>query len=145
VFAFEVPPDSNYVITPAKSNDAMPNNGITTFDVLMMQRHILQIAYLGSSYRLIAGDVNGSGGVSTLDIVLMRSVILGNATSFPNGRLWEFVPDDYNFPNPQNPFSHPHSRTYEKVDAPLMNQNFIGIKTVEWDDCTLSCARNREN
>jgi hypothetical protein len=128
LFSFQVEPDSSYTIAPFKSNDSLRNNGVTTLDILLMQRHILQIVSLGSPYKIIAGDVNGSGNISTLDIILTRALILGNATIFPSGKLWEFVPDNYVFPDPQNPGTFPRLRTYEKIGESYFGQDFIGIK-----------------
>jgi len=67
----------------------------------------------------------------------MRSVILGNTQSFPNGRLWEFVKSDYVFDN-QNIFSFEKSRTYSNLLQNQANQDFIGIKLGDvnenWDN-----------
>ena len=97
-------------------------------DILLMQRHILQSQDLDSPYKIIAADVNGSGEVTTLDIVLTRALILANITSFQNGKLWEFVPDTHFFGDPLNPFPFPKSRSYENKTESQINQNFIGIK-----------------
>jgi len=130
LYNFDVSPAGNYKIKPSKSNDVVANNGISTFDIILVQRHILAIQSLGSAYKVIAADVNGSGTVSTLDIVLMRTVILGNSNTFPEGRLWEFVRKDFIFSNPLNPFASqwPDSITYNNVSAPHTSQDFIGIK-----------------
>ncbi len=124
---FNVSQGSSYVVTPTKNNDVTSYNGITTLDIVLMQRHILNVQMLASPYKIIAADVNGSQTVSTLDIVLTKSLILQNITSFPGGKLWSFVNADYSFSVPTNPFPFEASRSYSSA-ATSVNQNFIGCK-----------------
>ncbi len=141
-FSFVVNAGDSITITPSKNNDSIPNNGITTFDIIMIQRQILAIQPLplNTPYKILSADVNGSSTVSTLDIVLMRSVILAKTTSFPGGKLWAFVPDDYVFPSPDTPYNHPASRTIASVNSNLNSQDFIGMKLGDvnnnWDPST---------
>ncbi len=118
----------SFSVTPSKSNDVSTNNGNTTLDILLIRRHILNVALLNSPYKIIAGDVNASNSVSTADILLIRALILQVNTSFPNNKLWAFVPDDYVFADPLNPFPFPASRTYNNFMADLVDEDFIGIK-----------------
>jgi len=115
-------------LTPSKSNDITTNNGITTLDILLIRRHVLNIALLNSPYKIIAADVNGSNSVTTADILFVRSVILQINQTFPNGRLWAFTPDDYVFAAPQNPFPFPNNRIYNNLSADMTGQDFIGMK-----------------
>ncbi len=128
LYSFNVSAGGSYTVSPSKNNDITVSNGVTTFDIVLIQRQILAIQALPSSYKIIAADVNNSSSITTLDILHMRSVILGNASSFPGGRLWAFVPDDYAFANPQNPFPFQSSRTYQNLSASITGQDFIGIK-----------------
>lgn len=130
IFSFTVNAGDSVTLTPSKTNDSIPNNGITTFDIIMLQRQILAIQPLplNTPYKILSADVNGSKSVSTLDIVLMRSVILAKTFSFPGGKLWSFVPDDYIFPKPDTPYNHPTSRTIANVASGLNGLDFIGMK-----------------
>ena len=136
---FDVSQGSSYVVTPTKNNDVLTYNGITTLDIVLMQRHILGVQTLSSPYRIIAADVNSSQTVTTLDIVLTKSLILQNTTSFPGSRLWSFVNADYSFSVPTNPFPFEASRSYSSASA-LVNQHFIGCKlgdvNCSWDPLT---------
>lgn len=67
-------------------------NGLTTLDIIAVQRHILGLEILPKPYGWIAADVNGSGTITTLDIVLMRQVILGMSTSFGNVPVYRILP-----------------------------------------------------
>ncbi|MCC6722963.1 MAG: hypothetical protein IT258_00540 [Saprospiraceae bacterium] len=80
-------------------------NGVTTFDVVLLRRHILDVQKLDSPYKIIAADVNDSFSVSTFDMVLMTKLIIGEIASFPNLNSWRFVPKNFVFQNPDDPFS----------------------------------------
>jgi hypothetical protein len=73
-------------------------------DMVRIQRQILSIESLGSPYKQFAADVNRSNGVSTLDLVLMRRLILSIANQFPDVESWQFFPANYDFENPEHPF-----------------------------------------
>jgi hypothetical protein len=124
---FDVTQGDSYVVTPTKNNDVINYNGITTLDIVLMQRHILNVQLLSSPYKIIAADVNGSQTVTTLDIVLTKSLILQNITTFPGGKLWNFVNSDFVFSVPTSPFPFENSRSYSSVTA-ATNQDFIGCK-----------------
>ncbi len=134
LYSFSVAAGGDYEITPSKNNDVRISNGVSTLDILIMQRHILSLDTLPSPYKIIAADGNGSGSVSTLDIVLSRSVILGNAASYPNGRLWEFANSGYVFPDPLNPFPFETTRSYINLASDMLKQDFIGIKLGDVND-----------
>ncbi|MGO9204263.1 MAG: dockerin type I domain-containing protein, partial [Limisphaerales bacterium] len=96
----------DYEVSVAKSDDTPVANGVTTLDIALIRRQVLGLAPLGSPYELLAADVNASGTVDTLDIALIRRLILALTNTFPAG-LWRFVPADYVFPNPANPWAVP--------------------------------------
>jgi len=126
-FSFSLIPGGSYSIAPIKNNDIEVRNGISTADLVMLQRHILGTELLNSGYKIIAGDVNISNSISNMDIILIKSLILGNASSFPGTNFWKFVNSDYHFGNPQNPFPYESSRAYSSATA-LSDQDFIAIK-----------------
>ena len=63
-------------------------NGTSTFDLVLLARMILGINPL-TPYALWAGDVNGSGTLTTLDMVMIRKLILQIDTTFP-ASSWGF-------------------------------------------------------
>jgi hypothetical protein len=132
-------------ITPAKNNDTVRANGVTTLDVLIVQRYILGTYALTGPYKLIAADVNSSGTITSLDYTLMQSLILGNSTTFPGNKLWTFVPSSYTFANPQSPWGFPTSRYYASA-ASQSGQDFIGIKlgdvNGDWNPATAKTEAN---
>ncbi len=124
----DLPQGGDYTVTPYK-NDA-PENGLTALDLGLIQQHILGINLLNSPYKIIAADANNSTTITALDLVAIQNVIIGNATSFPNNTSWRFVPEDYNFPDPTNPFDpgFPEEITLYNLDADSLTENFIAIK-----------------
>ena len=94
---------ANYVVTPEKDDN--PLNGVTTFDLVLISKHILGITDLGSPYKMIAADINRSGNISTIDVVKLRKLILFIDTEFDNNTSWRFVEADFVFPDASNPFA----------------------------------------
>ncbi len=93
----------DYSITPIL--DPNPLNGVSTFDMVLMQKHILGLEILNSPYKMIAADVNNSKAITTLDMILLRKLILNLDTKFTSNTSWRFVDAAYRFPNPSDPWS----------------------------------------
>ncbi|MCG8328344.1 MAG: carboxypeptidase regulatory-like domain-containing protein [Chitinophagales bacterium] len=100
--------------------------GVSTMDVVLGAMHILGIESLDSPYKILAGDANDSGSLSTLDLVLMRRVILNIDNTFPAGS-WRFILESTSFPNPMNPFDATNIEVQLTDD--INNLDIIGIKT----------------
>jgi len=66
--------------------------GLTTLDIIAVQRHILGLEILPKPFGWIAADVNNSGSITTLDIVLIRQVILGMNASFGLVPVYRILP-----------------------------------------------------
>jgi len=123
-----VPGCQPYEVEPYH-NDA-PLNGVSTYDLVLISKHILGLEPLGSPYKLIAADANRSGTVTTFDIVTLRRLILGIDTVFLNNTSWRFVPKEYIFPDPLNPFktAFPEKAALSLQTSPAVDVNFVGIK-----------------
>jgi hypothetical protein len=123
----QLPQGGDYSIVPGLDLD--PDNGVTTFDIVLITRHILGIELLNSPYKLIAADANNSGSISTLDVVNIRKVILGIDLNFPNNTSWRFIDESYDFPNPTNPWApgFPEVINLNNLDQDT-EASFIGIK-----------------
>ena len=101
----ELPIGGDYSITPASNNDLLL--GVTTFDIVLITKHILGVAPLDSPYKHIAADVNNSSSITTLDIVYMRRAILLIDAAFPNNDSYRFIDRNYVFDDPNNPLGEP--------------------------------------
>ena len=113
--------------------------GVTTFDLVLIQQHIIGSSILNSPYKHIAADINQSGTISTLDLVQLRQLILFQITGFQNNQSWRFVPADYTFTDPFNPFldDFPEEHTCYDIQNSELNVNFIAIKIGDVN-CTAS-------
>ena len=69
-----IPMHGNYQVIPEK--DINPLNGVSTFDLVLMSKHILGAQLLDSPYKMIAADVNRSGTITAFDMVQLRQLIL---------------------------------------------------------------------
>jgi hypothetical protein len=122
--------NGNYMVRPAL-NDA-PLNGVSTLDLILISQHILGLQPLGSPYKRIAADTNGSGHITTLDIIKLRKLILGVDTGFGNVSSWRFVDASYLFPDPANPWAEAFPESISIQGLPvssMVDGNFIAIKT----------------
>ena len=73
-YEFILPVNGDYSVTPMRNDDV--TNGVSTFDLVLISKHILNVQLLNSAYKVIAADANNSGSVSTLDLVAIRKVVL---------------------------------------------------------------------
>ena len=118
----------DYTLTADKEDDA--RNGVTTFDVLLITKHILGKQRLTSPYQLLAADVNQSGSISTIDLIKIRRVILHLDATFEGGKSWLFVDAKHHFKDPNNPWTEtiPKFIQFNDLDRSVSDARFIGIK-----------------
>ncbi len=122
-----VPVGSNFSIAPLKDDN--PLNGVSTFDLVQINKHILGIQPLNSPYKMIAADANHSNSITTFDVVEIRKLILGIYSSFPNNTSWRFVNKDFVFPDPKNPFTVQFPETVDITDMQFgLTDEFVSIK-----------------
>lgn len=128
-FSFtSLPPAYEYTVIPSKNIN--PGNGVSTYDLLQVQKHILGIQMLGSPYRIIAADINHSGTITATDLIAMRKIILFSIDAFPNNDSWRFVDAAYTFPDPANPFAEDFPEVYQTgLLTSDQSTHFIAIKT----------------
>jgi hypothetical protein len=123
-----VPAGGDYTITP--SYDQNPLNGVSTFDLVLISKHILGVETLDSPYKIIAADANKSNSVTTFDLVEIRKLILFINTNFPNNTSWRFVSKNFTFQNPANPFQTQFSEVYNlnNLSASMLAAEFVAVK-----------------
>ena len=117
----------DYTVIPR--NDSEPKNGVSTFDLVLIQKHILGAQPLSNPYQLIAADINASGSISTLDLIQLRKMVLNIDHTFKSNSSWRFVDADYRFPDPRNPWAEPwpEVKNINDLEGELVS-DFIGIK-----------------
>ncbi len=110
-------------------------NGVTTYDLTSLQRHILGISRITNPYKLIAADVNRSGTINSLDYRLIKRLILRVVNDFPNGESWVYVPAYFQFPDSTQPTASPWID--RKFNLPLTRDidslDYVAIKLGDID------------
>ena len=134
----------DYKIVPFKEDEYI--NGVTTYDIVQIQKHILGTKVFTDPYKLIAADVNNSKSITARDISEIRKVILGVSTSFQNNKAWRFIPKEYTFGDVTAPYDFPEFISTK--DKEVVDQNhFVGVKVGDIDQSAIlfGAAQTRFN
>lgn len=111
--------------------DTNPLNGVSTFDLLLISKHILGVQIFDAPWKWLAADANNSGSVTTFDIVELRKLILGIYDQLPANTSWQFYTADCDFS--ANPFESYCPSEYSFTTLPLWNYPaeipFLALKT----------------
>jgi hypothetical protein len=137
-YEFSVESQREYVMTPDKDGDDL--NGVSTLDLVLIQKHILGLKPITNPYLMLAANANSDNKVSASDILALRKLILGESSDI--GKSWRFMPKNYQFINPLNPYGEtvPVSANINpKEDATV---DFYGIKI---GDMNLSLIESRSS
>jgi hypothetical protein len=121
-YAMEIIVDTD--LTAQKDGDDI--NGVSTLDLVIIQRHILGLQAMNSPYKLIAADANNDGKVTASDLTEIRKLILGVTNGYSNNSSWRFPIKNQVMDN-TDPFPYK-----ENVMATFINPNpsydFVAVK-----------------
>jgi hypothetical protein len=105
--------------------------GVTTLDISLISRHLLEIDKLKTPCSIIAADVDGNRVVDGADMLHVRNFILRKTSSLPAG-AWRFVDKKYNFINPNEPLAEDFPQI---VSVTNVAQNYsLGFTAVKVGD-----------
>ncbi len=126
-YQFMLAKNGDYTIMPSKNDDVL--NGVSTFDLVLISKHILGLNTFDSPYKYIAADVNRSGSITAFDMVQLRQLILNVHTEFPNNQSWRFVDKNYQFAT-DVPTAEQFNEviTIQNLAENLMQTDFVGVK-----------------
>ncbi len=118
----------SYTLTPLRNDDFL--NGVSTYDLLLISKHILGVEPLGSPLKMLAADANRSGSITTFDMLQLRKLILGVDTALANNTSWRFVRAGFQFHNPLNPLQeiYPESDTVNLLGTSRQGVDFQAFK-----------------
>ena len=109
-----------------------PLAGVSTFDLVLINKHILGQQPLEDFYQVLASDVNASKTITTFDIIEIRKLILGIYDTFPAVPAWRFIRP---LANPSNLTAYDAVRDTYRFEIPnlladetLTGFNFVGVK-----------------
>lgn len=130
-----IPAGGTYTLTPIR--DTFQLNGVSTYDLVLISKHILGVEPLSSTWKMIAADVNRSNTITTYDIVEARKLILGIYPVLPAAQSWRFLPATTSFPDPTNPFKTGTVLndfiTVSNLQANFTAGNFTAVKVGDVD------------
>ncbi len=121
-----------YAYTMKKTSGAL--SGVTTRDIVLIQKHILGIQKFSDTLKYLAADVNNNFNVTASDISEIRKLILGLKTSFTFVPSWYFIKT--NWADVIKPFQTLSSITFKGVDVftfPRLNADVLGLKLGDID------------
>ncbi|MCB9081466.1 MAG: hypothetical protein H6555_07130 [Lewinellaceae bacterium] len=132
-----IPVGGNVDVIPVRNDNYAL--GTSTMDLILLNMHILGTRLLDSPYKIIAADVDGNGRVSIRDLAQLQRLVLGQISVLPENASWRFIPADYVFPNPLDPFTppFPESSTVSLLMNNL-NVDFIGVKVGDLNNSAIS-------
>ncbi|NOT37188.1 MAG: T9SS type A sorting domain-containing protein [Saprospiraceae bacterium] len=128
-FAFEnLNLGNDYRISVLNDQDYL--NGVSTLDIVKMQKHILGKESFASPWQYLAADVTNDEKVTSADIAALRRLILGIDSKFKNSMSWKYLINTYQFPNEENPWQEklPESYYYPSISGEMNYTDFYGIK-----------------
>ena len=89
-FAFDTDYDqTSVVIKPNKNDD--PLNGVSTLDLIHIQRHVLGLESFDAFTELVAADINKDDKIDVMDLLELRKLLLGIYENFPQNTSWRFL------------------------------------------------------
>lgn len=94
---------TDYFVKPIKNDD--PINGLSTADIVVIQKHILGKDVFSTPYQYIAADLNNSQSITSADIAELRKLILGVKNNMSGTqKSWRFVAMPAAFEDNDNPW-----------------------------------------
>ncbi len=115
-----------YDIIPERLDQ--PRNGVSTLDLVRIQKHLLGKELFDSPYQYIAADANNNEAVSAIDLVEIRKLILGIYSSFPNNESWRFVDKSFQFQDVTHPWPFAEIINLQYDGHSVNNLDFVGVK-----------------
>ena len=145
-YSFTLFTGEDYTITPEKNVN--PLNGVSTFDLVLISKHILGIQTLDTPYKYIAADVNKSGSITAFDMVQLRQLILNITTEFPSNDSWRFVDAAHTFGASPLTENFNEFVSINNMSGSVTNADFIAVKvgdvngSAQPNSLTSATARN---
>lgn len=125
----------DYEVIATKDDDYL--NGVSTIDIVMMQRHILGLERIESPYKMIAADINNDQRINGQDLVELRKLILGVYTELPQNDSWMIL-DARSQMDMDDPWQYDEDIHILDMQDNLMDQDFTAVKIGDLDDSALT-------
>ncbi len=124
----ELEEGQDFTVRP--SMDGNYRGGVSTFDLILIRKHILGVKLLETPYKILAADANNSGNISVLDLIQLQKIILGIEAELDNTDSWRFIDANHTFINPINPWAAPIPNVINinNLDQEYTDADFVAIK-----------------
>lgn len=111
-----------------------PVAGISTKDVLLIQKHILGIERFSDTLKYFAADVNNNFNVTASDMTELRRLILGIKDNFTAVLPWYFLRTDWKqVISPFQSFQSIQFKGIQIVNFPRQNADILALKMGDID------------
>jgi hypothetical protein len=121
-----IPMSTDHVSIKALRDDN-PMNGVSTLDLVLIQKHIMGTETLKSPYKMIAADVDNNNDITAIDLLELRKLILGIYDELPSNTSWKFIPKSYTFSDASNPWKYPTEDVLTDMTEKMV-RDFVGVK-----------------
>jgi len=118
-------------------------DGLSSLDLVILQRHILGVEELRSPYTLLAADVDGSGQITINDLVSLRKVLLGLTDEFPVHNYWSIFNSDQNMLEGEVPLDVEDQVYIHNMSAGVTELNLMAVKIGDVNNSYVSEVKNK--
>lgn len=123
-----------------------PSMGISTADLIRIQRHIVGNQPFDSPYQLLASDLDNNGRINFMDLIRIRKTILGIEEPAAYDKYWLFIATDYQFQEPMSPWNEAFPETRIVDGSMNFNEyqaNFLAIKIGDANESAVNQIETR--
>ncbi|WP_284284866.1 cohesin domain-containing protein, partial [Portibacter lacus] len=115
---------------------------VTTLDLILIQKHLLNIQRIENAYDLIAADINNDESIKATDLLQLRKLILGlyEGNKLPNNDSWRFVSKDYEFNDATQPWPFDEVANVEALKNDMMDADFVAVKIGDINNTVVASA-----
>lgn len=118
--------ENDYQIQVDRDKDYL--DGVTTLDLVLIQRHILGISELASPYKMIAADIDNNASLTAADLLDLRKLILGINLSLDENASWRFVSKNESMDGSTDPWPFTEELILQAESSQAVDADFIGVK-----------------
>lgn len=123
---------NSYIVNPQDDKETCIS-GVSTADLVKIQKHILGIKNFDSPYQYLAADANNSKSISAADILAIRKLVLGVYNEFPNNQCWLYA-DAKQQLSTANPYDFRSKLQFNNLTSSVTDANFKVIKVGDVND-----------
>jgi hypothetical protein len=105
-------------------------NGVTTLDLVIIQKYLLGLKEINDPMKLIAADANNNGDIAASDLLEIRKAILGMSDRFTNDS-WIAISSDYDFANESEAAAEAQNARVRHIavgENNVTDANFVAVK-----------------